>query len=515
MWIMSDAPARAEHESLKGYLESVLSPKQRDRVLLTNFNHWVFAQGALADTAITFSQMDSQVYLAFWASKTPMLDVAWTTSPRLAQLFRSPSREQGIQKNLQQEGIPAKNMVSPPIQHWKSSEAITIPSTLSRSNIRAMRYRGADLGRAILQVHPDYETPMTDDFLWPRKWVEQAAKSFAFVYDQTRELIERESITCLAVYNGRFLHDRAAAAAAMSAGIPILSYDLGGLESDFDLTIDETHDWDALQKRMLGMYESWEPQERDDLGSKWFTQRTQHLDPLNKRFVEAQEIGKSIDLPTSKKIIVYFSSSGDEIIELDLDWTAFFGGQENAVGLLAEECRKHPDYFLVIRSHPHKRMKPKDDVRKWMKAIEDIKPDIHIDPFADVDSYTLMRQADVVVTYGSTTGVEAAFARKPVIVMGPSAYDKLGCAVGVSNASELAEALIAPKLGNWQGAVSFGLMMMRRGFSYNNIKRNSQDELFINGSCVKESGKIVKDLSNIQRRLHFKRLRFGKWGISE
>lgn len=95
-----------------------------------------------------------------------------------------------------------------------------------------------------------------------------------------------------------------------------------------------------------------------------------------------------------------------------MDWRAFFGGQEKVVKTLANQCRKHLDYFLVVRSHPHNRRTLEEDVREWMQAIETIRPGVHVDPFADIDSYTLMRQADVVVTYGSTTGVEAAFADK-------------------------------------------------------------------------------------------------------
>ena len=502
---MQDQVIRAEHDSLEGYLNSVLTPKQLERVLLTNFNHWIFAQGALADTSLVLNDMGSEVFLAFWASKTPMLDVAWSTSPTLATIFRAPSREQGIQRALVESGIPKNNLLKPPIKHWKPRGELVIPGDLTRTNIRAMRYRGADLGRAILQVHPTTETPLTDAFLWPRKWVQQAARSFAFVFDQTLETIESRNITAIAVYNGRFLHDRAAAAAAQSAGLPIMSYDLGGLETDFDLTVDETHDWDALQRRMLAMYESWDPAERDELGSKWFLQRIQHLDPLNKKFVEVQKIGKSIELPLDKKTVVYFSSSGDEIAELDLDWHDFFGGQENALKVLAQICREN-NLFLIVRSHPHKRMKPKEDVAEWMAAIEEIKPDIHLDPFADIDSYTLMRQADIVVTYGSTTGVEAAYAGKPVVVMGPSAYDKLGTATGVSTVESLSEALRVEKPGSWSGAVSFGLMMMRRGFSYRHVKRVSDETLLVGESEIADSTQFVRNLSHVKARLNRKYL---------
>lgn len=502
---MHERPLHAEHDSLEEYLSEVLTTAQRKNVLLTNFNHWIFAQGAMADTALVLNHMDSKVFLAFWANRTPMLDVAWATSPTIASIFRRPSREQGIQKALLNGGIPGENFLLPPIRGWKPRTEILIPEVLNRTNIRRMRYREADLGRAILQVHPSTETPLTDAFLWPRKWVKQAARSFAYVYDQTLEVVDRQGITAIAVYNGRFLHDRAVAAAAQSRGIPILSYDLGGLDTDFDLTIDETHDWTALQTRMLSMYESWDPVDRDTLGSTWFTQRTQHLDPSNKLFVEAQEIGKSIDLPSDRTSVVYFSSSGDEIAELDLDWDSYFGGQENALRLLAQECRER-NYFLVVRSHPHKRFKPKEDVAEWMATVESIKPDIHLDPYANVDSYTLMRQANIVATYGSTTGVEAAFADKPVVVMGPSAYDKLGAAVGVCNLEELSQALQDANPGSRSGAIAYGLIMMRRGFHYRYVERVNDNILNINGIVIEDSSQLVRNLSHLKARIRRRNL---------
>lgn len=491
--------AQAEHDSLVHYLESVLTSDQLERPLLTNFNHWVFAQGALTEVALTLHQRGSDVAIGFWADKTPMLDVAWETSRTVGTLLASPTREQQIQKALRRSGFPKSAFPKPPTRNWRPQEPLAFPSVFNRSNIRAMTYRGADMGRAILQVHPDRNTPVTDDHLWPTNWITSAATSFAFVFDQTHKLITQREITMLAVYNGRFLHDRAAAAAAESLGIPVVSYDLGGLDTDFDLTIDDTHDWDALQRRMLDLYERWDPAERDELGSSWFLDRTAHRDPMNALFVEAQKIGSMIELPQDKKIVVYFSSSGDEIIELDLDWNEFFGGQENALRTLAQVCASDPNTFLVVRSHPHKRHKPQHDVKEWIAAVEAANPDIHLDPHSDVDSYELMRAADVVVTYGSTSGVEAAFAKKPVIVMGPSAYNILGCATQVTGRSELEGAIQMPAAGVWSGAVSYGLMMKRRGFNYSAIVTETDGRFIINNMRITDSTEPVKKLSHLWR----------------
>ena len=199
--------------------------------------------------------------------------------------------------------------------------------------------------------------------------------------------------------------------------------------------------------------------------------------------------------------MVYFSSSGDEIAELELDWSQFIGSQHDALIALAEECRQRLGYTLVIRSHPHKRMKPKLDVEEWLATVAQADPDIHIDQHSPIDSYELMRQADIVVTYGSTTGVEAAFANKPVIVLGPSAYDQLGCATLARRPEQLGELLDIRESGSWPGAVSYGLMMRRRGFTYEFVARTPNGSHELAGREFAEPRAIVKHGSNLLVRL--------------
>ncbi len=495
---------RAEHDSLWGYLQGALAPEQLSRPLLTNFNHWAFVQQTVAEIALTLHQMGSQVEIAFWAGHTPIRDIAYSTSNRIATLLHSPSREQRIAKVLQASGIENSAFVRPPIRHWTPKEPLLIPEILNRSSIRAMKYRGADIGRAILQVHPDQETPITDLHLWQSRWVHTAARSFAYVFDQTTELIVRDEITSVFVYNGRFLHDRAVAEAAQQLGIPTLNYDTGGADTDFDLTVDPTHDWSRLQERMVMLYEAWELSERDEIGAGWFNQRANHTDEQNQAYTDAQEIGLSIEVPTGKKMVVYFSSSGDEIVELDLNWDEYFGDQDGAIRALGTECRKQDDIFLVVRTHPHKRRKPRLDVAQWHETVKGVNPDLHLDEYSEIDSYALMRQADIVVTYGSTTGIEAAFAGRPVVVMGPSAYDELGAVRRVANPRELHDALAKPSTGNKKGAIAFGLMMQRRGFNYSNTSTNG--DFVLNRENLKDSRQLVLHLSHLLSTIVHRRL---------
>jgi hypothetical protein len=495
---------RAEHESLDVYLHSVLTADQLARPLLVSFTQWDFAVAAVGETVMTLHGMGSEVSLALWSDETPLRDVGWQVQHSVASLLRAQTIDHRLRDGLLMAGVPMSAFV-PVARPWKPAGEIPVCEIPNRTSIRSLTYRGAPLGRGILEVPPGADVPVTDDYLWPRGYVEAAAESYAFVYDQTCRVIEERASTSVFAYNGRFLHDSAVAAAAARYGLPVLAYDTGGLETDFDLTIDATHDWSALQKRMLAMYEAWPMPERESLGASWFLDRSSHAEAANARFTGGQELGRGIERFDDEVVVVYFSSSGDEIVELDLDWADYFDGQPGAVLAVAEECRRL-GYRFIVRTHPHKRHKPARDVQDWHEAVTAARPDLHLDEYSDVDSYTLMRQADVVVTYGSTTGVEAGFAERPVIVMGPSAYDELGCAVRVRTVEELGRALEVRQAGSRAEAIPYGLMMKRRGFAYSYLVRNPDGTRELAGVTIVEPRELVRHISHAINRAAKRRL---------
>jgi len=459
----------AEFQSVTQLLEGLLTKEERACVLIPSFNQWPFSTAAWVDIAAVLYEGGSLVFHAPWAQLTPLADVGRTTEKWANTLLGTHDADQGGVRALKACGIPARQFLAPQVRN-SPIEAITLPETLTRAAVRALTYRGSPMGKAMLQVTPERDTPMSEAFIWPRAWVEASARSYAFVYDNVRAAIEDHNITAVVIYNGRFLHDQAARAAAMDANVPVIYYDASGTETDYEVTDHDIHDWSALQHRMLQMYANWPVAERVTLGSKWFDDRIKHADPHNQRFVEAQSSGDTPDKPEGELWVVYFSSSGDEIIELDIDWSEYFGSQRQALSILADQVRQLPNHRLIVRSHPHKRHKPPLDVAEWLQDVQDADPDLHIPPESPVDSYALMRQADVVVTYGSTSGVEAAYAGKPVIVMGPSAYDELGCATRVRTEQELNSALLAPHAGNQDGALAYGLMAVRRGVHFAHVR---------------------------------------------
>lgn len=490
---------QAEHPSLSAFLTETLGPAELADVGLISFNQWTFTLAAMGEIALTARTLGSRVAVGFWSDRTPLPDPGWATSRRVARLLGGATTDQKAERGLIAAGFPPADIVRPPISRWRPAGLPSLPDPLTRLAIRDMTYRDSGMGRAILQVHPDFDTPVRDDYVWPSRWIEEAMRSYAWAYDQVRALVRDRRLRTVIVYNGRFTHDRAAAAAAEAEGARVLYYDNGGLDTDFDLTAAATHDWSDLQHRMLGMWEAWDPRGREEIGSSWFVGRLTHSEPGMHKFVAVQTRGHLEGVPEADQLVAFFSSSGDEFAELDLNWADYLHSQESALEALADACRARPGTRLVVRTHPHMRMKPTDDLANWTRAVERAAPDVHFDPHSPIDSYELMQRADVVFTYGSTSGVESAFLGRSVVVMGPSAYDELGCARRITSSDEIPDCLESPPPPNRAAALPYGLMMQRRGFTFSRVTTGPVGRPVIGGVALTEPGELARKISH--RRL--------------
>lgn len=495
---------RAEYPSITEYLRSSLTEQDLRAIGIISFSQWEFALGALADVALAAHALGSEVAVALWSDETPLPDTGWETSHLATRLLRTRANDERVHDGLLKAGLTEANFPKPPIRSWKPTGMPPLPDPLTRAAIRELTYDGSGMGRSILQVHPDFNTPIRDDYVWPRRWISRAMKSYAWVYDQTTALIKERGLTTVVVYNGRFTHDQAVAAAAERAGVRVMYYDTGGLETHFELTTQSLHDWADLQSRMRAMFDTWPDEDRDAVASSWFLNRQSHAEPGFDVFVGSQTRGHLEGIPEAEQIVVYFSSSGDEIAELDLDWSEYLFSQEQALADLAAACRAKPGCILVVRTHPHMRLKPADDLRNWNAAVEAAGPDIHLDASSPVDSYELMRAADMVFTYGSTAGVEAAFLGKPVVIMGPSAYDLIDCATRITKAEQIPPLLASPPRHNTSNALLYGLMMQRRGFNFEYIDVAGHRIPAISGYALTGASPNAQKLSHLYKERLFR-----------
>jgi len=206
--------------------------------------------------------------------------------------------------------------------------------------------------------------------------------------------------------------------------VKCLFHERGATLERYEIFDKPVHDFSYIRERIQTAWES-APSKRDDIGRAFFLRRRDGDGIGWESFIDAQKRGR---YPHRKALrrLVFFSSSDDEFSAVgDLVHHHLFQSQKHAIGFLIEWVGDQPDAELVIRVHPHLRKKSMQE-RNWWNGLEGVNVTL-VPADSEVDSYGLAESADIVLTYGSTMGVESAFMGKPVILLGDGLYSGLGC----------------------------------------------------------------------------------------
>jgi hypothetical protein len=131
-----------------------------------------------------------------------------------------------------------------------------------------------------------------------------------------------------------------------------------------------------------------------------------------------------------KKNIAIFNSTIDEYAAIE-GWDSLIYQPDETQGIkeLLESFKDNKDYFFYVRVHPHM-----SEVSRSTSQLNDIfliqnnYSNVHVIwPEEKIDSYKLLDSCDIVVTFSSTMGVEAAYWGKPTILLGRALYENLDC----------------------------------------------------------------------------------------
>ena len=288
------------------------------------------------------------------------------------------------------------------------------------------------------------------------------------VYEFTKAVLESAQADLIYIFNGRFCNHRAVMCAAQEHGIEILYHERGANMFRYNVMPAVPHDLAYLQQRIKSRWEEFgkDPAARD-LAAAYFNDLRKGVVHGWVSYTGNQRKNALPDIDPAKKIISYFSSSEDEYVSVgDLIKFTGWSSQFDAVNDLIKICQSDPRFQLFIRLHPHKRHKSAEDQNRWL-ALADHE-NVNVISFdSDVDSYALIEKSDVVITAGSTVGLEATFLGRPSIAVGPSAYSELGVTYLPDSRKELEE-LLSAELQPLpiEGVLAYGHYMMTYGTEF-------------------------------------------------
>lgn len=165
-------------------------------------------------------------------------------------------------------------------------------------------------------------------------------------------------------------------------------------------------------------------EKRREIATSFFEKRINAIATNDKVYVKSQVKGMMPDdWDSNKQNIAIFNSSEDERAAIggEFEKNNLFESQIEGVKFLIDNVKDSNIHFY-LRIHPNlKHIKYKYHLN--LHKLSENHDNITIIPGdSSISSYTLMQASDRIITFGSTMGVEAAYAGKEVMVMNPCFY---------------------------------------------------------------------------------------------
>ncbi len=267
----------------------------------------------------------------------------------------------------------------------------------------------------------------------------------------SENILKQEKPDKILIYNGRMPESRPILRFFRSKGIDVdikevYPTNLTGSFKKLTYHNSLPHSVSYLHKRLD---EEWYKDESkaEELGKRFFQNRRNAAFSGDKVYIKDQKTGllpKSWN-PKARNIVI-FNSSEDEFAAIGDEWEdKLFPTQLKGIAYIFSCIEKYPNAEVYLRVHPNlKTIKYKyhTDLYKLPKH-----PRIHvITADSEVSTYALADAAEVIVSFGTSVGVEAAYVSKPVVLLGTTFYKGLGFCHEPKNIAEMEDQIFRQSL---------------------------------------------------------------------
>lgn len=241
---------------------------------------------------------------------------------------------------------------------------------------------------------------------------------YSFLISQkiTRCIIGKNKlITNVYVGNGRFPNSAGVIAACQEIGVKVSFLERGGVPGTFEVFTISPHSikerrreadriWDLFDENLVNL--------REKIAISYFDSRRFY--DVYAGFNWSNQHKKNIVLEIKsnypgKKICAFFSSTELEIpVIKDLENSNYFKNQAEALEALLKQLDPS-EWIILLRRHPyHKNFRRDPERLLWERCIQ-YSNLIVLDPDSLVDSYSLLKESDLVCHFNSSIGPESIY----------------------------------------------------------------------------------------------------------
>lgn len=294
--------------------------------------------------------------------------------------------------------------------------------------------------------------------------------STLMVYRSFQRYLDQHHTDRVYIFNGRLAIERAALRACESRNVNYVTHEIGHNIHFYALYPNTLPH--SLTYTESAIRQAWQNAEddrrREEIAANFFIDRTKGIEQNWYSFTKTQIEGL---LPHgwehNQKNIIIFTSSEDEIAAIGDEYqNPIYASQLEGITSIAASLEHAGGIHLYVRMHPNLKGIKNADVENMLHFRS---PNVTIiAPDSLVSTYTLLRHADVIVTFGSTVGIEAVYWGKPSILAGQAFYKNLGGTYNAFSHDEVIRLLVQDALPPKakEPALMYGYYMNTYGIKY-------------------------------------------------
>jgi Capsule polysaccharide biosynthesis protein len=373
-------------------------------------------------------------------------------------------------------GTDRLNEVTIPIGHYEYD----FPEYFKNiDELKSFQYQGLDAGNAVATTligiaNKDHKF----DTIKYKAEIQRELKMWIDTYWGMQQVLTDIKPDGVCLFNGRFSSYHALRWLCIEKNITYYTHERAGVLGKYILRENAMpHDIVKASEELESLWGEG-GDEKEELGTKFFTDRRNRVIQSWISFVEMQEKGL---LPQgfdkSKKNIVIFNSTMEEYEGMADYASPFYRDDNEGIRQILESFKEDEAYQFYLRVHPNLKLLDNSQMKeigllaKQYKNLHLIKPEEHY------DSYALLDHADKVVVFGSTIGVEATFWGKTSILLGKSLYMGIDAVYEPTSHTDAVAMMKDDELGpkNKNNSLKYGYWELMKGVPF---KHFAQSGLF-------------------------------------
>lgn len=318
-------------------------------------------------------------------------------------------------------------------------------------SLKKIEYRGVKIGYAVLSSYLTMSRNLNP--LIDKDFVQYVNIQLALTSDYTdiaNAIIEDTTPDIVAAYNARFVYARPIIDTAVRLGIKHLCYETAyNLENkQVKITYDITpHSVEGNTEIVNRLWESkkFPLEQKIKIAEQFFYKRRHSIKAGDKLYVKDQVLGMLPEhFDESKHNILILNSSEDEFAAIGDEFRdkSLFANQLEGIRYIAEHYKDRKDFHFYLKIHPNLKDIPYRYHTDLLKIFNNYDNFTVIPGNSPISTYSLIDHSNKVIVFNSTTGPEAAYWGKPVILLSYCYYSLLDICYTPANLEQLDEYIL-------------------------------------------------------------------------